>query len=83
MSSSSAVSPALASAVTSFGSRAMPQIGHEPGPFCTISGCMGHVYSASWGAGAASGDGACNAHDAHACPSSFLGAAGTASAGFR
>ena len=25
------------------GSRAMPQIGHEPGPICRISGCIGQV----------------------------------------
>ena len=31
----------------SLGSRAMPQMGHEPGPIWTISGCMGHVYSRS------------------------------------
>src|SRR6267143_6486637 len=33
------------SAVTVLGSRAMPQIGHEPGLSRTIWGCMGHVYS--------------------------------------
>ena len=27
------------------GSSAIPQIGHEPGPGRTISGCIGHVYS--------------------------------------
>src|ERR1700680_4393716 len=27
------------------GSRAMPHLGHDPGLFVTISGCMGHVYS--------------------------------------
>src|ERR1022692_1173021 len=32
-------------AVTVRGSSAMPQIGHEPGPGRTISGCMGQVYS--------------------------------------
>ena len=32
-------------AVTVRGSRAMPQIGHEPGWLRTISGCMGQVYS--------------------------------------
>ena len=34
-----------ADAVTERGSRAIPQIGHEPGPGRTISGCMGQVYS--------------------------------------
>ena len=29
----------------------MPQIGHEPGPLRTISGCIGHVYSVPAGAG--------------------------------
>ncbi len=29
---------------TPIGSRAMPQIGHSPGPSRTISGCMGQVY---------------------------------------
>ena len=33
------------SAVTMTGSRAMPQIGHAPGPGCRISGCIGQVYS--------------------------------------
>ena len=32
-------------AVTVRGSRAMPQMGQEPGPARTISGCMGQVYS--------------------------------------
>ncbi len=32
-------------AVTVRGSSAMPQIGHEPGPGRTTSGCMGQVYS--------------------------------------
>jgi hypothetical protein len=32
-------------AVTVLGSRAIPQIGHEPGVSLTISGCMEHVYS--------------------------------------
>ncbi len=32
-------------AVTVRGSRAMPQMGHDPGPGRTIWGCMGHVYS--------------------------------------
>src|ERR1035437_7788369 len=36
---------ACSSRVTSFGSSAMPQIGHEPGPIRTISGCIGQVYS--------------------------------------
>src|SRR5579859_5971038 len=43
MSRSSGFSPA--SAATVRGSSAMPQIGHEPGPERTISGCIGHVYS--------------------------------------
>ena len=34
------------------GSSAIPQIGHEPGPICRISGCIGQVYSASGSAGA-------------------------------
>ena len=29
--------------LTSTGSSAMPQIGHEPGPTCRISGCIGQV----------------------------------------
>ncbi len=32
-------------AVTVRGSRTIPQMGHEPGPGRTISGCMGQVYS--------------------------------------
>src|SRR6266567_7414700 len=32
-------------AVTVRGSRAMPQMGHDPGSERTISGCMGQVYS--------------------------------------
>src|ERR1700733_4332640 len=32
-------------ALTVRGSSAMPQIGQEPGPGRTISGCMGQVYS--------------------------------------
>ena len=32
-------------ALTVRGSRAMPQIGHEPGSERTISGCIGQVYS--------------------------------------
>ena len=43
MSRSSGLSSA--DAVTVRGSRAMPQIGHEPGAGRTISGCMGQVYS--------------------------------------
>ena len=43
MSRSSGLSSAAA--VTVRGSSAMPQIGHEPGPGRTISGCMGQVYS--------------------------------------
>ena len=35
------------------GSSAIPQIGHEPGPGRTISGCIGHVYSTPLPAGAA------------------------------
>src|ERR1700690_1800574 len=31
------------------GSRAIPQMGHEPGPVRTISGCIGHVYVFSLG----------------------------------
>jgi hypothetical protein len=30
------------SAVISTGSSAMPQMGHDPGPICRTSGCMGH-----------------------------------------
>src|SRR6266566_6641555 len=33
------------SVATILGSRAIPQIGHDPGSSRTISGCMGHVYS--------------------------------------
>src|SRR4051812_47675374 len=33
--------------VTVRGSSAIPQIGQLPGPFLTIWGCMGHVYSAA------------------------------------
>src|SRR5687768_14474198 len=43
MSASSGFGPS--SSDTVFGSSAMPQIGHDPGPICTISGCIGHVYS--------------------------------------
>ena len=35
------------SSETFTGSSAIPQIGHEPGPFCRTSGCIGQVYSAS------------------------------------
>src|SRR6187399_823325 len=41
--------------VISFGSSAMPQMGHEPGPICTISGCIGQVYSISEPAAGAAG----------------------------
>ena len=41
MSTSSGFGPL--SAVTSNGSSAMPQIGHEPGPTWRISGCIGQV----------------------------------------
>src|SRR5919108_2585128 len=36
---------ASSSKVTVLGSSAMPQIGHEPGSWRTISGCMGQTYS--------------------------------------
>src|SRR5439155_4288461 len=36
---------ACSSKVTVLGSSAMPQIGHEPGSWRTISGCMGQTYS--------------------------------------
>ena len=45
MSSSSALGPV--SAVTMTGSRAIPQIGHAPGPGWRICGCIGQVYSAT------------------------------------
>ena len=32
------------SSVTVIGSKAMPQMGHDPGSSFTISGCIGHVY---------------------------------------
>ncbi|MNI26935.1 hypothetical protein D3C73_806560 [compost metagenome] len=32
-----------ASRLTRTGSSAMPQIGHDPGPTCRISGCIGQV----------------------------------------
>ena len=35
------------SSVTTRGSRAIPQIGHDPGPLRRISGCIGQVYVAS------------------------------------
>ncbi len=41
MSASSGFGPV--SAVTITGSSAIPQIGHEPGPTCRISGCIGQV----------------------------------------
>ena len=47
---SSGSSSIRAEAVTVRGSSAMPQIGHAPGPGCTISGCMGQVYSVWVGA---------------------------------
>jgi hypothetical protein len=42
MSSSSGL---RSSSVTTRGSRAMPQIGHDPGASRAISGCIGHVHS--------------------------------------
>ena len=45
MSASSGLGPA--SAVTVTGSRAIPQIGHDPGPGRRISGCIGQVHSAT------------------------------------
>ncbi len=47
------------SAETSTGSRAIPQIGHEPGRSLTTSGCMGQVYLAP--AAGAAGDPAVDA----------------------
>ncbi len=44
--------------VTVFGSSAMPQMGHEPGPSRTISGCMGQVHSVFAGASGSSGSSA-------------------------
>jgi hypothetical protein len=41
MSISSTFGPS--SSVTIAGSRAMPQNGHAPGPFCRTSGCIGQV----------------------------------------
>src|SRR5690349_427667 len=32
-------------AITVRGSKAIPQLGQEPGPVRTISGCIGHTYS--------------------------------------
>lgn len=37
----------------SMGTSAMPHFGHEPGPICTISGCIGQVYLTPSFAGAA------------------------------
>ena len=45
MSASSALGPV--SAVTITGSSAIPQMGHDPGPGCRISGCIGQVHSAT------------------------------------
>ena len=45
MSASSGLGPD--SAVTVTGSSAIPQIGHAPGPERRISGCIGHVHSAT------------------------------------
>ena len=33
------------------GSSAMPHLGHEPGPICRTSGCIGQVYSTPTGSG--------------------------------
>ena len=49
---SSSSSFGCSSSETFTGSSAIPQIGHEPGPTCRISGCIGQVYSASGFAGA-------------------------------
>ena len=43
MSASSSL--AGSSAVITVGSSAIPQIGHDPGPICRTSGCIGQVYS--------------------------------------
>jgi hypothetical protein len=51
MSASSGLGPE--SAVTVTGSSAIPQMGHEPGPGCRISGCIGQVHSAASTAAAA------------------------------
>ena len=48
MSSSSGL---LSSSDTARGSSAMPQMGHDPGPFRTICGCMGQVHSVPGGGG--------------------------------
>jgi hypothetical protein len=45
MSRSSSLGAVSALIIT--GSNAIPQIGHEPGPGCRISGCIGQVYSAT------------------------------------
>jgi hypothetical protein len=42
-STSSGFSPSSIDGIS--GSRAMPHLGHVPGPTCRTSGCMGHVYS--------------------------------------
>jgi hypothetical protein len=47
-----------AAAVIVRGSNAMPQIGHDPGPGSTISGCIGHVYSVRVAATGVSGSNA-------------------------
>ena len=53
MSRSSGLSSAVA--VTVRGSRAIPQIGHQPGSVRTIWGCIGHVYSMRVAASGTSG----------------------------
>src|SRR6266404_4522676 len=45
------------SRVTVFGSRAIPQMGHAPGPVRTISGCIGQVYVTSTAPTGAATDG--------------------------
>ena len=62
MSRSSGLSSATA--VTARGSRAMPQMGHDPGSGRTTSGCMGHVYSMRVAATGISGSNAIP-HDGH------------------
>ena len=57
ISMSSGLGPALAVGV--IGSSAMPQIGHEPGPSRTISGCIGHVHFAPFGTSVVAVDAAC------------------------
>ncbi len=47
-----------ASAVTVRRSSAMPQMGHDPGPVRTISGCIGQVYSTRFAVTGASGSSA-------------------------